>query len=135
MILRSFSPMRSSARTAESSCSGASYDRSGFGERLQKEFSVCQFDGDCGSLRITLPPIDTLLIGGAHMRHLGMLERDPLFLRFTRLHRLPTDRTVSNTFKETTSAVRDRLGKLRVAASTDTQKRIRKILGALREAA
>ncbi len=95
-------------------------DRSGFAERLQKVFSIRQFDGDYGSFRITLALIGMLLVGGTRLRHLRVLERDPLFLRFTRLHRLPTDRTVSNTLKETTSAVRDRLGDLLRDVAYDT---------------
>jgi hypothetical protein len=87
-------------------------DRSGFTERLQKVFSIRQFDGDYGSFRIVLALIGMLLVGGTRLRHLRVLERDPLFLRFARLHRLPTDRTVSNTLKETTSAVRERLSDL-----------------------
>ena len=87
-------------------------DRSGFVERLKRVFSVRQFDGDYGSFRVTLALIGMLLLGGTRLRHLRVLERDPLFLRFARLHRLPTDRTVSNTLKETTREVRDRLGDL-----------------------
>jgi len=51
-----------------------------------------------------------LLLGGTRLRHLRNLERDVLFLRFARMHRLPTDRTVSNTLRETTHEVRERLG-------------------------
>jgi hypothetical protein len=87
-------------------------DRSGFAERLKKVFSLRQFDGDYGSFRVTLALIGMLLLGGTRLRHLRLLDRDPLFLRFARLHRLPTDRTVSNTLKETTPEVRDRLGDL-----------------------
>jgi hypothetical protein len=87
-------------------------NRSGFTERLKEAFSIRQFDGDYGSFRVTLALLDMLLLGGTRLRHLRVLERDPLFLRFARLHRLPTDRTVSNTLKETTGAIRDRLGDL-----------------------
>jgi hypothetical protein len=87
-------------------------DRSGFAERLQHVFSIRRFDGDYGSFRVTLALMGMLLLGGARLRHLRLLEHDPLFLRFARLHRLPTDRTVSNTLKETTSDVRDRLSGL-----------------------
>jgi hypothetical protein len=95
-------------------------DRSGFTERLQKVFAIRQFDGDYGSFRITLALVGLLLVGGTRLRHLRVLERDPLFLRFARLHRLPTDRTVSNTLKETTSAVRERLGDLLRDVAFDT---------------
>ena len=83
-------------------------DRSGFARRLKKVFSIREFDGDYGSFRITLALMGMLLLGGTRLRHLRILERDPLFLRFARLHRLPTDRTVSNTLKETTQAVNRR---------------------------
>lgn len=95
-------------------------DRSGFAERLQKVFSIRQFDGDYGSFRITLALMGMLLVGGTRLRHLRVLERDPLFLRFARLQRLPTDRTVANTLKETTPAVRDRLGGLLRDVAYDT---------------
>jgi hypothetical protein len=71
-------------------------DRSGFCERLKQVFSMRQFDGDYGSFRITLALMGMLLVGGTRLRHLRLLERDPLFLRFARLHRLPTDRTCVN---------------------------------------
>jgi hypothetical protein len=101
-------------------------DRSGFADRLREVFSLRQFDGDYGSFRITLALIGMLLLGGTRLRHLRVLERDPLFLRFARLRQLPTDRTVSNTLKETTGAVRDRLGDLlrRVAYDTAREGRL-----------
>jgi hypothetical protein len=95
-------------------------DRSGFSARLKKVFSIRQFDGDYGSFRITLALMGMLLVGGTRLRHLRMLERDPLFLRFARLHRLPTDRTVSNTLKETTGEMRDGLGDLLREVAYDT---------------
>jgi hypothetical protein len=61
-----------------------------------------------------------LLLGGTRLRHPGVLERDPLFRRFARLQRLPTDRTVSNTLKETNRAVRDELGGLLREVAYDT---------------
>ena len=95
-------------------------DRSGFADRLRDVFSIRQFDGDYGSFRVTLALIGMLLLGGTRLRHLRVLERDPLFLRFARLQQLPTDRTVSNTLKETTVAVRDRLGELLREVAYDT---------------
>jgi hypothetical protein len=83
-------------------------------------FSIRQFDGDYGSFRITLALMGMLLVGGTRLRHLRILERDPLFLRFARLHRLPTDRTVSNTLKETTREMRDALGGLLREVAYDT---------------
>jgi hypothetical protein len=95
-------------------------DRSGFTERLKKVFSIRQFDGDYGSFRVTLALMGMLLLGGTRLRHLRVLERDALFLRFARLQRLPTDRTVSNTLKETTRAMRDGLGELLREVAYDT---------------
>ncbi|MFQ5515887.1 MAG: IS1380 family transposase [Myxococcota bacterium] len=95
-------------------------DRSGFADRLREVFSVRQFDGDYGSFRITLALIGMLLLGGTRLRHLRVLEHDPLFLRFARLQQLPTDRTVSNTLKETTGTVREGLGALLRQLAYDT---------------
>lgn len=95
-------------------------DRSGFAERLKQVFSIRQFDGDYGSFRITLALIGMLLLGGTRLRHLRNLERDPLFLRFARLQRLPTDRTVSGTLKETTREMRERLADLLREVAYDT---------------
>lgn len=98
-------------------------DRSGFTRRLQNVFSIRRFDGDYGSFRIALALIGMLLIGGRRLRHLPMLERDPVFVRFTRLQQLPTDRTISRTLQETTSAVRDRLSGLLREVAYDTLRR------------
>mgnify|MGYP001549897227 FL=1 len=95
-------------------------DRSGFAERLKKVFSIRQFDGDYGSFRITLALMGMLLLGGTRLRQLRVLERDPLFLRFARLQRLPGDRTVSNALKETTRVVRDELSGLLRDVAYDT---------------
>ncbi|MBW1688175.1 MAG: IS1380 family transposase [Deltaproteobacteria bacterium] len=100
-------------------------NRSGFSDRLQAVFSLRQFDGDYGSFRITLALIGMLLVGGSRIRHLSHLERDPVFLRFARLQRLPTDRTVSNTLKETTSAVREELNGLLREVAYDTVREAR----------
>ena len=95
-------------------------DRSGFTERLREVFSIRQFDGDYGSFRVTLALIGMLLLGGTRLRHLRVLERDPIFLRFARLQQLPCDRTVSRTLKETTLAVRERLSELLRGLAYDT---------------
>ncbi len=95
-------------------------DRSGFTDRLRAVFSLRQFDGDYGSFRITLALIGMLLVGGSRLRHLRHLEQDPVFLRFARLQRLPTDRTVSNTLKETTPAIRQELNELLREVAYDT---------------
>lgn len=95
-------------------------DGSGFSRRLREVFSIRRFDGDYGSFRITLALIGMLLIGGRRLRHLPLLARDPIFLRFTRLQQLPTARTVSRTLQETTLTVRERLGELLRSVAYDT---------------
>jgi len=95
-------------------------DGSGFSGRLRDVFSVRRFDGDYGSFRVTLALMGMLLLGGTRLRHMRQLEHDPLFLRFSRLQRLPTDRTIANTLKETTTEVRNRLGGLLRAVAYDT---------------
>jgi len=95
-------------------------DRSGFTQRLREVFSIRRFDSDYGSFRITLALIGMLLLGGRRLRHLSLLECDPIFLRFTRLQQLPTDRTVSRALQETTLAVRERLGELLRGLAYDT---------------
>ncbi|MCI0657036.1 MAG: transposase, partial [Acidobacteria bacterium] len=95
-------------------------DRSGFTERLREVFSIRLFDSDYGSFRISLALIGMLLLGGTRLRHLALLERDPIFLRFARLQKLPCERTVSRTLKETTGEVRDRMSDLLRKLAYDT---------------
>lgn len=95
-------------------------DRSGFSDRLRNVFSIRRFDGDYGSFRVTLALMGMLLLGGTRLRHMRQLEHDTLFLRFSRLQRLPTDRTIANTLKEITTEVRERLGDLLRAVAYDT---------------
>ena len=51
--------------------------------------------GDYGAVRMVVCLIGFLLAGGRRVTHLGVLERDPVFLRFVGWHRLPSDRTVA----------------------------------------
>jgi hypothetical protein len=95
-------------------------DHSGFTKRLREVFSIRHFDGDYGSFRITLALIGMLLVGGRRLRHLPLLERDPVFLRFARLQQLPCDRTVSRMLKETTADVRERISALLRGLAYDT---------------
>ena len=95
-------------------------DRSGFTERLREVFAIRRFDSDYGAFRITLALIGMLLLGGTRLRHLPLLERDPLFLRFARLQKLPCERTVSRSLKETTVAVQDRMSELLRHLAYDT---------------
>jgi hypothetical protein len=100
-------------------------DRSGFSERLRDVFSIRGFDGDYGSFRITLALMGMLLLGGSRLRHLRVLERDPLFLRLARLQRLPCDRTVSRGLKEMTGPLRERMGDLLRDVAYDTAQEAR----------
>jgi len=84
-------------------------DRSGFVAQLEAVFADRRFDSDYGSLRMTLATIALLLVGGSRLRHIEVLARDPLFRRFARLLRVPSERTLSRWLKETTSFYRDRL--------------------------
>jgi hypothetical protein len=82
---------------------------SGFVSKLEAVFADRRFDSDYGSLRMTLATIGLLLVGGSRLRHIEVLARDPLFRRFARLLRIPSERTLSRWLKETTSFYRDRL--------------------------
>ena len=84
-------------------------EHSGFVSKLEAVFADRGFDNDYGSLRMTLATIGLLLLGGSRLRHLEVLARDPLFQRFARLLRVPSERTLSRWLKETTSFYRDRL--------------------------
>ncbi len=84
-------------------------ERSGFVAKLEAAFADRRFDSDYGSLRMTLATIGLLLVGGSRLRHMEVLARDPLFRRFARLLRVPSERTLSRWLKETTSFYRDRL--------------------------
>ena len=84
-------------------------ERSGFVAQLEAVFADRRFDSDYGSLRMTLATIALLLVGGSRLRHIEVLARDPLFQRFARLLRVPSERTLSRWLKETTSFYRDRL--------------------------
>ncbi len=91
---------------------GRFLERSGFAKKLAAVFADRQFDTDYGSFRMALATIGLLLTGGTRLRHLRVLERDPLFLRFARLQRLPSERTLSRWLKEITSPLRERLNEL-----------------------
>lgn len=71
-------------------CGGA-----GWIDRLREVFADRRFDTDYGSFRTTLMVVGMLLLGGSRLSHLRVLDRDPLFLRFLRLRRLPDERTLS----------------------------------------
>jgi hypothetical protein len=85
---------------------------SGFTKQLEAVFADRRFDTDYGSFRMALATIGLLLVGGSRLRHLRVLERDPLFLRFARLTRLPSERTLSRWLKTITAPFRERLNEL-----------------------
>ena len=84
----------------------------GFADRLKEVFSVRQFDTDYGSFRTALAVIGMMIVGGTRLRHLRQLRRDPIFLRFSRLSRLPTERTLSRWLSSITEGVRERISVL-----------------------
>lgn len=51
--------------------------------------------GDYGAVRLTLTVVGLLLAGGRRLAHLAVVARDPVFLRFAGLARMPSDRTVA----------------------------------------
>lgn len=51
--------------------------------------------GDYGAVRLVLAVVGLLCAGGRRLAHLAVLSRDPVFLRFAGLHRLPAARTVA----------------------------------------
>jgi hypothetical protein len=85
---------------------------SGFTKQLEAVFADRRFDTDYGSFRMALAAIGLLLVGGSRLCHLRVLERDPLFLRFARLTRLPSERTLSRWLKAITAPFRERLNEL-----------------------
>ncbi len=81
-------------------------------ERIREVFSDREFDTDYGSFRMTLVTIGLMLLGGARLAHLDVLRLDPVFRRFTRLHRLPSERTFSRWLKDVSEGYRGRLREL-----------------------
>ena len=66
----------------------------GLGGRLRAAFRGLALHGDYGAVRMVLCLIGFLLAGGRRISHLGVRERDPIFLRFVGWRHLPSDRTV-----------------------------------------
>jgi hypothetical protein len=81
----------------------------GWTHRLRQIFADRRFDTDYGSWRMSLAVIGLIMVGGTRLAHLRQLSADPLFLRFARLHRLPSERTLSRWLGQLTEAFRDRL--------------------------
>lgn len=77
--------------------------------RLREAFRGLACGGDYGARRFVLCLVGLLLLGGRRITHLRVLERDPVFLRFAGLHRLPSDRTVVRWMKRMPFAAIERL--------------------------
>jgi hypothetical protein len=65
--------------------------------------------GDYGALGFLRCLVGLLLVGGRRITHLRVVERDPVFLRFAGLHRLPADRTVVRWMKQAPFSVIERV--------------------------
>ena len=87
-------------------------EAAGWTRRLRAVFSDRAFDCDYGSFRMALSVIGLLLVGGRRLVHLRELEADPVFLRFSRLGRLPSVRTLSRWLKTVTAPYREALGEM-----------------------
>jgi hypothetical protein len=85
---------------------------SGWATRLRSVFADRQFETDYGSFRMALMTIGMILLGGTRLAHLDLLRLDPIFHRFCRLHRLPSERTFSRWLKDISGGFRDRLREL-----------------------
>lgn len=84
----------------------------GWFSRLRLVFADRQFETDYGSFRMSLVAIAMILLGGTRLAHLDVLRLDPVFHRFCRLHRLPSERTFSRWLKDISGDFRDRLREL-----------------------
>ena len=63
-------------------------------DRLRRAFRGLSLRGDYGAVGMVVCLVGLLLAGGRRITHLGVLERDPVFLRLVGWRRLPSDRTV-----------------------------------------
>ena len=79
------------------------------GGRLQGAFRGFRCEGDYGAVRFVRCVVGLLLVGGRRISHLRVLERDPVFLRFAGLKRLPADRTLVRWMKRLSFPVLERL--------------------------
>jgi hypothetical protein len=80
--------------------------------RLRRAFQGLSVQGDYGPVRVVLCLIALLLVGGRRITHLRVLDHDPVFLRFTGLKRLPSDRTIVRWLKVLQSPIVERLATL-----------------------
>lgn len=104
-------------------------ESAGWSRRLRGVFVDREFDCDYGSFRMALSVIGLLLVGGRRLVHLRELEADPVFLRFARLGRLPSVRTLSRWLKTVTISYREGLGELLrdVAFATWSRAELRRV--------
>jgi len=77
--------------------------------RLRRAWGDLGCEGDYGARRFVLCLVGLLLIGGRRIAHLRIVERDPVFLRFAGLRRLPADRTVVRWMKRLPFSALERL--------------------------
>jgi hypothetical protein len=88
------------------------FEQLGLPGRIQQAIGGLGPEGDYGFVRILLALIGMVIVGGARVTHLTFLGVDPVFLRFCRLHRLPSDRTVVAWLKAFTSPALEALSDL-----------------------
>ena len=77
--------------------------------RLAQAFRGFGCEGDYGAVRFVRCVIGLLLVGGRRLTHLRVLERDPVFLRFAGVRRLPADRTLVRWMKRLPFPMLERL--------------------------
>jgi hypothetical protein len=101
----------------------------GWTKRFRYLFADRDFDTDYGSFRMTLAVIGLILVGGTRLTHLRELAIDPVFLRWARFERLPSERTLSRWLKDISEGYRDRLRELlrEVAFSTWAHGKLRRV--------
>ena len=80
--------------------------------RLRSAFRDTPLEGDYGSVRMILLLIGLFVVGGLRVSHLAFVNTDPILLLFAGLHRMPSDRTVSDWLKRFRSETVEKLGDL-----------------------
>jgi hypothetical protein len=101
----------------------------GWADRIRDVFADREFDTDYGSFRMVLAVIGLILVGGSRLTHVRELAIDPIFLRFSRLKCLPSERTLSRWMKDISKGYQDRLAVLLrdVAFSTWAHAELRRV--------
>lgn len=80
--------------------------------RLRSTFRDTPLDGDYGAVRMILLLVGLFVVGGLRVSHLAFVGTDPILLRFAGLHRMPSDRTVSDWLKRFHGETVEKLGDL-----------------------